>query len=240
MLIEVSGISIHVEKKNIKNMHLYVKPPEGRVEVSAPMTLSDESIELFVRTKLGWIRKQQEKFRVQPRQGEREYVSGETLYLWGKQYYLQVLYNGKGNSLIIDGDKAILTVRKESTIKQRENFVNEWYRERLKKQIELLLPKWETSTNLHPSSWQTKYMTTRWGTCNTKTGKLWFNLQLAKKPIECLEYVILHELIHLKIKNHGKEFISMMDDFMPYWRDVRKKLNDSKLDYMGQDSYAND
>ena len=139
MLIEVSGISIHVEKKNIKNMHLYVKPPEGRVEVSAPMTLSDESIELFVRTKLGWIRKQQEKFRVQPRQGEREYVSGETLYLWGKQYYLQVLYNGKGNSLIIDGDKAILTVRKESTIKQRENFVNEWYRERLKKQIELLL-----------------------------------------------------------------------------------------------------
>ena len=123
-------------------MHLYVKPPEGRVEVSAPMTLSDESIELFVRTKLGWIRKQQEKFRVQPRQGEREYVSGETLYVWGRQYFLQVEHSYKGNSLVLDGDRAILTVRKESTVKQREAFVNEWYRGLLKAEVEKYLSKY--------------------------------------------------------------------------------------------------
>ena len=208
MFTEVSGIQIKIEKKNIKNMHLYVKPPDGRVEVSAPISLSDESIELFVRTKLGWIRKQQEKFAIQPRQNEREYVSGETMYLWGKQYYLQVAYSGKGNSIRIDGNNIVLTVRKESTAQQRENYVNEWYREHLKKQVEILVKKWENVTGLHPTSWQTKYMTTRWGTCNTKTGKVWFNLQLAKKPIECLEYVILHELIHLQIKNHGKDFIA--------------------------------
>lgn len=235
MQIEVSGIPIEIIKKNIKNIHLSVLPPDGKVRVSAPTTVSDESLEMFVRTKIGWIRKQQEKFENQPRQSERQYVSGETLYLWGKQYFLQVEYSYKGNSLILDGDKAILTVRKESTVKQRENFVNEWYRERLKSEIEKLLPKWETITGLKCSSWQTKYMTTRWGTCNTQTRKIWLNLQLAKKPVECLEYVILHELAHTKVKNHGADFIAIMDKYMPYWRETKKKLNDFTLDYMVQD-----
>lgn len=231
MQIEVSGIPIEIIKKNIKNIHLSVLPPDGKVRVSAPTTVSDESLEMFVRTKIGWIRKQQEKFENQPRQSERQYVSGETLYLWGKQYFLQVEYSYKGNSLMLDGDKAILTVRKESTVKQRENFVNEWYRERLKSEIERLLPKWETITGLKCSSWQTKYMTTRWGTCNTQTRKIWLNLQLAKKPVECLEYVILHELAHTKVKNHGADFIAIMDKYMPYWRETKKKLNDFTLDF---------
>ena len=235
MQIEVSGIPIEIIKKNIKNIHLSVLPPDGKVRVSAPTTVSDESLEMFVRTKIGWIRKQQEKFENQPRQSERQYVSGETLYLWGKQYFLQVEYSYKGNSLMLDGDKAILTVRKESTVKQRENFVNEWYRERLKSKIERLLPKWENTTGLKCSSWQTKYMTTRWGTCNTQTRKIWLNLQLAKKPVECLEYVILHELAHTKVKNHGADFIAIMDKHMPYWRETKKKLNDFTLDYMVQD-----
>ncbi len=232
MELEVAGIPVKVLKKDIKNMHLYVKPPDGHVEVSAPLRLSDESIVLFVRTRLGWIRKQQEKFHVQPRQTEREFVSGETLYVWGKQFFLQVEYSNKGNSLLLSGDRAILTVRKESTAQQRENYVNEWYRERLKAEIEKRLPKWENLTGLHCSSWQTKYMTTKWGTCNTKTGKIWINLQLAKKPFECLDYVLLHELAHLRVSNHGAEFISIMDEFMPYWREVRKQLNDSTLDYL--------
>ncbi len=232
MQIVVSGIPIEIIKKNIKNIHLSVLPPDGKVRVSAPTTVSNESLEMFVRTKICWIRKQQEKFENQPRQSERQYVSGETLYLWGKQYFLQVEYSYKGNSLILDGDKAILTVRKESTVKQRESFVNEWYRERLKSEIERLLPKWETATGLKCSSWQTKYMTTRWGTCNTQTKKIWLNLQLAKKPIECLEYVILHELAHTKVKNHGTYFVSIMDKYMPYWRETKKKLNDLTLDFL--------
>ena len=239
MHIEISGIPVAIQKKNIKNMHLYVKPPEGRVELSAPLNMSDESISLFVRTKLGWIRKQQEKFKTQARQSAREYVSGETLYLWGEAYYLNVKFSGKGNSLVIEGGEATLTVRENSTAEQRVRWVNEWYREQLKVQVQKYLPKWEAITGLHPTSWQTKYMTTRWGTCNTKTGKVWLNLQLAKKPVECLEYVILHELLHLKVKNHGSEFVALMDEYMPYWREVRKKLNDFKLDHM-ETEHGND
>ena len=232
MHIIVSGIPVEIIKKNIKNMHLYVKPPDGHVEVSAPLHMSESSIELFLRTKLGWIRKQKEKFETQERQTIREYVSGETFYLWGEAYYLRVNHNSKRNSLIIQGNEAILTIRESSNAEQRRRWVNEWYREQLKEKVQKYLLKWENITNLHPSCWQIKYMTTRWGTCNTKTGKIWLNLQLAKKPIECLEYVILHELVHLKVKNHGKEFIDMMDGYMPYWREVRKKLNDLKLDYL--------
>ena len=182
MELEIAGIPVRIIKKDIKNMHLYVKPPDGHVEVSAPQHLSDESIAMFVRTRVGWIKKQQE--------------------------------------------------RKESTPQQRENYVNEWYRELLKAEIEKRLPKWETLTGLHCSSWQTKYMTTKWGTCNTKTGKIWINLQLAKKPFECLDYVLLHELAHLRVKDHGPEFIAILDESMPYWRDIRKELNDSTLDYL--------
>lgn len=232
MQIEISGITIEVQKKNIKNLHLVVAPPDGKVRVSAPMHLSDDSIKMFVRTKLGWIKKQQEKFEKQPRQSEREYVSGETLYVLGQQYFLRVEYSYKGNSLILSGNEAILTVRKESTASQRETFVNEWYRALLKEKIEIYLPKWENITGLRCDSWQTKYMTTRWGTCNTNTRKIWLNLQLAKKPIECLEYVILHELAHLKVRNHSKDFVAIMDQYMPYWRETKKLLNDLKLDYM--------
>lgn len=236
MHTEISGITIEIIKKNIKNMHLSVLPPNGKVRISAPLHMSDESIMMFVRTKLSWIKKQQEKFAVQERQSEREYVSGETLYVLGKQYFLRVEYSYRGNALVLSGNEAILTVRKESTAKQRESFVNEWYRALLKEKIEIYLPKWEKITGLYCDSWQTKYMTTRWGTCNTNSRKIWFNLQLAKKPIECLEYVILHELAHLKIKGHNKEFVALLDKYMPYWRDTRKLLNELKLDYMEENN----
>ena len=232
MQIVISNIPVEVVRKNIKNMHLSVLPPDGRVRVSAPTQLTDEAITMFVRTKLGWIKKQQEKFQQQPRQSERQYVSGETLYVWGKQYFLQVVYSYKGNVLTLSGDKAILTVRKESSPTQRESFVNEWYRNLLKQEVAKYLPKWEKTTGLYCSSWQSKYMTTKWGTCNPTSKKIWLNLQLAKKPIECLEYVILHELAHLKVHNHGPEFTAILDQYMPYWREHKRRLNDSTLDYL--------
>lgn len=229
MKLIISDIPVMVYKKNIKNMHLYVKPPDGAVSVSAPLDISDATIERFVRNKMSWIRKQIEKFETQARQSEREHVSGETLYVWGKQYYLQVL-NGSRYSINLQGNKAIFTVRKGSTTEQRDRFLREWYRGLLKAEITKRLPAWEKETGLKASSWQTKYMTTRWGTCNTKTGKLWFNLQLAKKTHECLDYIILHELIHLVERNHNDRFIALMDKHMPLWREVRKSLNDQKLD----------
>ena len=230
-MLNISGIQIEIYKKDIKNMHLYVKPPNGYVTVSAPLSMSDAAIERFVRTKASWIKKQVIKFDNQPRQSEREYVSGETLYVWGKQCYLQTEYGNK-NSLVLSGDKVILTVRKESMAEQRECFVREWYRVLLKAEITRQLPKWENITGLKATCWQTKYMTTRWGTCNTKTGKIWLNLQLAKKTPECLEYVILHELVHFVEKSHNERFTSLMDKYMPMWREIKATLNGQTLDYM--------
>ena len=231
MRIVISGIPIDIQKKNIKNMHLQIKPPDGHVVISAPLSMDDKAIEVYARTNLSWIKKQIEKFQQQPRSAKRQYVSGETMYIWGKQYYLSFVPDAQKNSFEIQGDKVILSMREDSTVKQRENYVREQYRSLLKVEIERLLPKWEQITALHCESWQTKYMVTRWGTCNTEKKKLWFNLQLAQKPIECLEYVILHELIHLRERTHNSTFIAYMDMYMKNWRAVRKELSDSRLDY---------
>ena len=231
MVLDISGIPIEVCKKKIKNMHLYVKPPNGKVTVSAPLSMSDEAIERFVRTKASWIKWQVGKFDAQPRQSEREHISGETLYVWGKRYYVRTEYGNK-NSLVLSGDKALLCVRKESTAAQRENFIREWYREQLKNEIARLLPKWERITGLTCAGWQTKYMVTRWGTCTARTRKIWFNLQLAKKTPECLEYIILHELLHLVEKNHNEQFVALMDKYMPMWKEIKATLNRQTLDYI--------
>lgn len=231
MRIVVSGIPIDVQKKNIKNMHLQVKPPEGYVVISAPLSMSDKAIEVYARTNLSWIKKQIEKFREQPRCAKRQYVSGETMYIWGKQYFLTFVPDAQKNSFEIVGNKVHLHMRDDSSVKQRESYVREQYRLMLKSEIERLLPKWEQITGLHCNSWQTKYMVTRWGTCNTEKKRLWFNLQLAQKPVECLEYVILHELVHLRERTHNAVFISYMDLYMQNWREFRKQLNDSMLDY---------
>lgn len=231
MRIVISGIPIDIQKKNIKNMHLQVKPPNGHVVISAPASMDDKAIEVYARTNLSWVKKQIKKFQQQPRSAKRQYVSGETMYIWGKQYYLTFIPDSQKNNFEIQGDKVLLSMRDDSTVRQRDNYVREQYRLLLKGEIERLLPKWETITGLKCDSWQTKYMVTRWGTCNTDKKKLWFNLQLAQKPIECLDYVILHELIHLRERTHNSTFIAYMDLYMKDWRAIRKQLNDSKLDY---------
>ena len=231
MQIVISGIPIDIQKKNIKNMHLYVKPPDGHVIISAPVTMDDKAIEVYARTNLSWVKKQIKRFQEQPRSSKRQYVSGETLYVWGKQYFIKFVPDNKKNSFTLQGDQAILSMSAESTVKQRENFMREQFRTVLKQEIEHRLPKWEHITDLHCEEWQTKYMVTRWGTCNTEKKKLWFNLQLAQKPIECLDFVILHELIHLRTRKHDATFIAYMDLYMPNWREIRNELNSRKLDY---------
>ena len=136
----------------------------------------------------------------------------------------------RGNSLVLSGNRAVLTVRRDCTVRQRAAYVNEWYRGLLKAEIAKRLPRWEALTGLHCRSWQTRYMTTCWGTCNPDTGKIWFNLQLAKKNTECLDFVLLHELVHLREDRHSAAFVKVMDRYMPYWREVRRALNGSTLD----------
>jgi predicted metal-dependent hydrolase len=230
--MNIQGIEIEIIKKSIKNLHLSVLPPNGAVRISAPLAISDENIQLFVASKISWIRTQQNKFAKQLRHSEREFVSGETIYIWGKQYYLQVDYSSRANNFILEGEKAILTVRKESTAKQRENYVNEVLRKYLKNEIIRLLPVWEQKTGLQCKRWLVKYMKTRWGTYSHRTETISLNLQLAHKPIECLEFIIVHELGHIIHRNHGKGFIAYMDTYLPYWRETKNKLNTLTLDYI--------
>ena len=231
MRIVISGIPIDVQKKNIKNMHLQVKPPDGHVVISAPLSVDDKAIEAYARTQLGFIKRAIAQFQEQPRASRRQYVSGETMYIWGKQYFLVFKSDNQKNSFEIQNQNIVLSMSAKSTVKQRDAYVKEEYRKILKEEIEKRLPKWEAQTGLKCDSWQTKYMVTKWGACSTDKKKLWFNLQLAQKPYACLDYIILHELTHLLTRKHDATFIAHMDRYMPNWREVRKELNDSRLDY---------
>jgi len=230
--LRINNIEIEVQKKNIKNLHLVVLPPLGRVRVSAPQNMNEDAIRMFVITKISWIKKQKAKFKNQPRQSEREYVSGESVYLWGKRYRLEVIYSNSCNDVKINGERLILQVREASTTKQRANIINAWYREHIKKEIPPLIEKWQIMIGVMLSDWGVKNMKTRWGTCNTKATRIWLNLQLAKKHPQCLEYVVVHELVHLLEKKHNKDFVAHMDNFLPDWRTTKDELNGLILDYM--------
>jgi len=207
-------------------MHLSVLPPNGDVRITAPLPISDEKIQQFVSSKINWIRAQQERLARQSHLKEREFVSGESIYIWGRQYALQVEYSANSNHFALEGEKAVLTIRPESSAKQRENYVNVVLWKYLKDEISRLLPVWEQKTGLRCKQWVIKNMKTRWGTYSVRTGSISFNLQLAHKPVECLEYVIVHELGHIKHRNHGKGFIAFEDKYLPNWRETKKKLLD--------------
>lgn len=231
MQLLIDGIEIDIVRKNIKNIHLSVLPPDGKVRLSLPFSVNEEAALLFARSKISWIVKQIEKFENQPRFTIREFVSGENLYVFGKLYKLQVVY-ANSNRITIQGEKVVLQVKAESTASQREKYVNEWYRKLLKQKLGSIFEKWQQITGLKCNSWQIKYMKTRWGTFSPATQKVWLNLQLAKKTVECIEYVVLHELAHSVERNHGKQFIAIMDKFMPNWRTLKNDLNKQILDYL--------
>lgn len=227
--IVVSDINIEVQKKNIKNIHLSVLPPDGKVRISVPLSAKEETIRLFAISKIGWIKKQIDKFQNQQRQTEREYVSGESHYVWGRRYRMEIRHNNR-NNVEIKGNKLILTVREFSTTQQREKIMTEWYRKQLKEKLPELVEKWEEIIGVKAETVRVKNMLTRWGTCNTKDKRIWINLQLAKKPIECLEYVIVHELVHLLEKSHNSVFVDYMDKFLPDWRVTKDLLNGFIMD----------
>ena len=224
-LMDVSGISVKIIRKRIKNLHLYVKPPEGRVAVTVPYALSEKQIREFVESRLPWIQKQQEKIASRDFSLQDDFLSRGKLFLWGDPYVLDIR-EGKGYALSLEGDRAVFTVRQGSAHTQQEGWIREWCRDLLKRAIEERLPVWESLTGLHCRCWQVKNMTTRWGTCNPSAGRIWLNLQLVRKSPECLDYVLLHEIAHLRIVNHGSDFAAFMDRYMPQWKEIRKKLRD--------------
>lgn len=230
--ITVNNIQIDIVRKNIKNLHLAVYPPNGRVRIATPLRLDDEAIRLFAISKMSWIKKQISKLENQERQTYREFVSGENHYFEGHRYLLNVIYQ-KGTPKVIIRNKTYLDlyVKPNSTRDQRERVLIKWYRRELKAKIPALLEKWQTIIGVEISDWEIKKMKTKWGTCKIESKRIWLNLELIKKPFHCLEYIIVHELVHLLERNHGGRFMALMDKLLPQWQFSQKELNQFVLSH---------
>ncbi len=231
--INIQGIAIEVVRKGIKNLHLGVYPPHGRVRVAAPLGMSDEAIRTAIVTRLSWINKQRTQFAEQPRQSEREAVTGESHYFLGTRYRLRVHDQSAPYRVELVGNARMdLYARPGMDATAREAIILRWYREQLRELIPPLLAKWEGMLNVKATRWGIKRMKTRWGSCNPATGSIWFNLELAKKPPQCLEYLVVHELLHLIDRTHGDRFKALQDHHLPQWRLIRAELNRSPLGHV--------
>lgn len=228
--ITVNGLVVDVVRKNIKNLHLAVYPPNGRIRVAAPLRVDDEAVRLFTISKWAWIKRQQARFDVQERQSPRTFVSGESHYFQGNRYLLNVIYHDGPPAVILRNKTTMdLLVRTGSETVQREHVLMAWYRKQLKQAIPPLIAKWEPIINVEVAEWGVKQMKTRWGTCNIEARRIWLNLELVKKPIHCLEYIVVHEMVHLLERKHNAIFTGYMNKFMPQWRLYREELNRAPL-----------
>ena len=221
---------MEVERKAIKNLHLGVYPPHGRVRVAAPMILDIDAIRMAVIGKLGWIKRQKAKFAHQPRQSKREMVSGESHYFLGRRYRLRVREHDAVPKVALRGVSSLdLYVRPGSNREKREAVLAAWYRDQLRELIAPLLEKWEPKLQVKASAWGIKKMKTLWGSCNPSIGRIWFNLELAKTPVQCLEYIVVHELLHLIERHHNEHFAKLLDAHLPQWREARQLLQSIPL-----------
>lgn len=228
--IQIAGITVDVVRKDIKHLHLAVYPPTGRVRIAAPLRTSEDSIRLFAVSKLRWIRRHQKNFREQPRQSPREYVGGESHYFQGRRYRLRIHERRGRNEVIIKNrDYIDLYVRPGATREQRARVLREWYRRELKALIPGLITKWESRMGVQVADWGVKSMRTQWGSCNIEARRIWLNLELAKHPLDGLEYVIVHEMTHLLERHHNKRFRGLLDAFLPGWEALKARLNNGLL-----------
>jgi len=226
----VSGLSVQVVRKDIKNLHLGVYPPNGRVRVAVPLRVSDEAVRMAVVTRLAWIKRQRAKFAGQNRQSAREFTTGESHYFLGRRYRLNVVVQDGASHVAIRNHHTIdLFVRERSDTAHRERVLLAWYRQQLKELIPPLIQKWETIVGVKVAEWGVKRMKTKWGTCNIKARRIWLNLELAKKPVQCLESIIVHEMVHLLERHHNDRFTALMDGFMPQWGHHRAEMNRAPL-----------
>lgn len=224
-VFKLNNLDVEVVQKNIKNVHLSVYPPSGHVKVSAPENMEVETIRVYVISKLGWIKKQQEKLRAQIRETPRECVDRESHYFNGKRYLLKVEEHDAKPQVNLSHSKIILKVRPGASEDKKRTVLDEWYREQLKSALKLLITHWEKKIGVSVKQCNVRKMKTKWGSCTSDTGVIRINLELAKKPSECLEYIVVHELVHLLEPSHNSRFVSLMDQFMPKWRLHKDELN---------------
>lgn len=228
--ITVGGLHVDVVRKPIKNLHLGVYPPNGRVRVAAPVGVSDEAVRLAVVTRMGWIKRQQAKFDAQPRQTERAYVSGESHFFFGQRYRLNMIDGAPAGRVHIRNSRMVdLYVRSGSDQATRERVFQDWYRRELRSRAAPLMATWAYAFGVDLPQWGIKRMKTKWGTCNIEARRVWLNLELVKKPPQCLEYVIVHELVHFFERNHSDRFVALLDQKLPQWRLIRDELNAAPL-----------
>lgn len=228
----VGNLQVSILKKAVKNLHLNVLPPHGRVRVSVPPSMNDDAVRVFIASKLPWINKQIEKFKNQARETKREFIEGESHYFQGKRYLLHIVETEGGSKIEIRNKKFLdLYVAKRSSKLQKEKILEEWYRAQLKKLIPEMVAKWGKIMGVRVNDWRVKQMKTKWGTCNSKEKRIWLNLELAKKPLHCLEYIVVHECCHLLERSHSERFVAYMDKFMPKWRVYKEELNKFILTY---------
>ena len=229
--LTIGDLTIELVRKDIRNVHLAVLPPDGKVRVAMPLAVDDDAVRRLVIGRLGWIHEQQAKFAGQERQSRREYVAGETHYFQGRAYRLEVqeITSGANGVELRSNSFMTLYVRPGSDVAARARVVQGWYREQLKNQLPALALKWQGRIGVQARDWQVKLMKTKWGTYNAAAGRIWLNLELAKVAPVLLEYVVVHELIHLLERAHNERFRALLDQHMPAWRRYRDELNGGEL-----------
>lgn len=223
--LKLGDIAVDVVLKDIKNVHLSVYPPTGHVRISAPERMDIETIRLFAIAKLDWIKQQQEKQLGQDRESPREYVDRESHYVWGRRYLLKVVEADAPASVQLQHDTLVLSVRPGADLEAKQAVLSEWYRQSLKAEARLLLATWEPRLGVTVNGFFVQQMKTKWGSCNPTSRTIRLNTELAKKPTECLEYIVLHEMVHLLEPRHNARFVALVSQFMPAWEHHRRTLN---------------
>jgi predicted metal-dependent hydrolase len=223
--IQLGDIGVEVVRKDIKNVHLSVHPPTGRVRIAAPERMGLDTVRVFAIAKLPWIKKQQRKLREQERETVREYIDRESHYVWGKRYLMKVVEGDQPASVELDHGRMILRVRRGADKAKRRAIVEEWHREQLRKAVPPLIEKWGRLMGVRVRRFFVQRMKTKWGSCNDRAGSIRLNTDLARKPMECLEYIVVHEMVHLLEPTHNARFMALMDQFMPKWQFHRDVLN---------------
>ena len=223
--INLGEIAVDVVKKDIKNIHLSVYPPAGKVRISAPLRMDLDTIRVFAITKLGWIKSQQKKLREQERETPREYLDRESHYVWGKRYLLKMAEKEAAPHIELKHSKMILQIRPDASDGRKQEVLEAWYREQLKEVVPELIEKWEPLIGVKVGRFFVQKMKTKWGSCSHGAKSIRLNTDLAKKPPECLEYIVVHEMVHLLEPTHNSRFIALMNQFMPKWRFYKDQLN---------------
>ncbi len=227
--LKLGDLAVDVVLKDIKNIHLSVHPPNGRVRIAAPPRMSLDNLRLFAISKLGWIRKQQQKLREQERETPREYLDRESHYVWGRRYLLKVVEEHATPSVELKHTTMILRVRPGTSDAAKQAIVAWWYREQVKAAVPDLIAKWEPIIGVKVERTFVRRMKTKWGSCNARARTIRLNTDLAKKPAQCLEYIVVHELVHLLERHHNDRFTALMDQHLLHWRQFRKLLNTAPL-----------